>query len=90
MAQDHVLAAGIRRDDLYFPGAESGFGLGFSVLLVEKPPRPRGEYGWDGVGGTFFFIDPADDLFVIVMMQAPSQRGRIANEVRQLVYEALT
>ena len=90
MAQDHVLAAGIRRDDLYFPGAESGFGLGFSVLLVEKPPRPRGEYGWDGVGGTFFFIDPADDLFVIVMMQAPSQLGRIANEVRQLVYEALT
>ncbi|MGY4307560.1 CubicO group peptidase (beta-lactamase class C family) [Bradyrhizobium sp. USDA 4369] len=90
MTQDHVVAAGIRRDDLYFPGAESGFGLGFSVRLADRLPLPSGEYGWDGVGGTFFFIYPADDLFVIVMMQAPSQRGRIAKEVRQLVYEALT
>ncbi|WP_284419021.1 MULTISPECIES: serine hydrolase domain-containing protein [unclassified Bradyrhizobium] len=89
MARDHVVAAGIARDDLYFPGAEHGFGLGFSVRLVAKPPLPRGEYGWDGVGGTFFFIDPADDLFVIVMMQAPSQRGRIASDVRQLIYAAL-
>ncbi|CAL76605.1 Putative beta-lactamase [Bradyrhizobium sp. ORS 278] len=89
MTRDHVVEAGIARDDLYFPGAEHGFGLGFSVRLVDKPPLPRGEYGWDGVGGTFFFIDPADDLFVIVMMQAPSQRGRIASDVRRLVYEAL-
>lgn len=89
MTRDHVVGAGIRRDDLYFPGADNGFGLGFSVRLTEKPPLPSGEYGWDGVGGTFFFIDPADDLFVIVMMQAPSQRGRIANDVRRLVYEAL-
>ncbi|WP_257165373.1 serine hydrolase domain-containing protein [Bradyrhizobium sp. SRS-191] len=89
MTRDHVVGAGIRRDDLYFPGAEHGFGLGFSVRLAAKPPLPAGEYGWDGVGGTFFFIDPTDDLFVIVMMQAPSQRGRIASDVRQLVYSAL-
>ncbi|WP_316177241.1 MULTISPECIES: serine hydrolase domain-containing protein [unclassified Bradyrhizobium] len=89
MTRDHVVGAGIRRDDLYFPGADSGFGLGFSVRITEKPPVPSGEYGWDGVGGTFFFIDPADDLFVIVMMQAPSQRGRIASDVRRLVYAAL-
>ncbi|UFZ04649.1 beta-lactamase family protein [Bradyrhizobium ontarionense] len=89
MTRDHVVGVGILRDDLYFPGADSGFGLGFSVRLAEKSLVPSGEYGWDGVGGTFFFIDPADDLFVIVMMQAPSQRGRIARELRQLVYGAL-
>ncbi|WP_315759056.1 MULTISPECIES: serine hydrolase domain-containing protein [unclassified Bradyrhizobium] len=89
MTRDHVVGAGIRRDDLYFPGADSGFGLGFSVRITETPPVPSGEYGWDGVGGTFFFIDPADDLFVIVMMQAPSQRGRIASDVRRLVYATL-
>ncbi|MGJ4926142.1 serine hydrolase domain-containing protein [Bradyrhizobium sp. HKCCYLS2038] len=89
MTRDHVVGAGIRRDDLYFPGPDHGFGLGFSVRLKAKPPLPSGEYGWDGVGGTFFFVDPADDLFVIVMMQAPSQRGRIASDVRQLVYGAL-
>ena len=31
-----------------------------------------------------------DDMFTIVMMQAPSQRGRIQTEIRQLIYEALT
>ena len=44
------------------------------------PPNtswPLGEYRWDGVGGTFFFIDPKDDMFAIFMMQTPSQRGRI-------------
>jgi CubicO group peptidase (beta-lactamase class C family) len=41
------------------------------------------------VGGTFFFIAPKDDMFTIVMMQSPSQRGRIETEVKRLVYEAL-
>ena len=34
MTRDHVVGAGIRRDDLYFPGADHGFGLGFSVRLT--------------------------------------------------------
>jgi CubicO group peptidase (beta-lactamase class C family) len=48
-----------------------------------------GEYRWDGVGGTFFFIDPRDDMFAICMMQSPSQRERIQTELKSLIYEAL-
>jgi CubicO group peptidase (beta-lactamase class C family) len=47
-----------------------------------------GEYRWDGVGGTFFFIDPKDDMFAICMMQAPSQRERIQTELKTLIYQA--
>lgn len=81
--------ASITHDKLYYPGGDSGFGLGFAVRNLAKPPLPAGEYRWDGVGGTFFFIDPYDDTFVICMMQSPSQRDRIQQTVKRLVYEAL-
>ena len=90
MTTDHIGPnTGIARDDFYFPGTDSGFGLGFAVRTVARPPLPVGEYRWDGVGGSFFFIDPAADMFAIVMMQSPSQRGRIEAEVNKLIYEAL-
>ena len=48
------------RDPFYFPGATSGFGLGFAVRTSPPPNTswPLGEYRWDGAGGTFFFVDP--------------------------------
>jgi CubicO group peptidase (beta-lactamase class C family) len=93
MTSDHIgPATHIARDYFYFPGADSGFGLGFAVRTSqpENTSLPLGEYRWDGVAGTFFFIDPGDDLFVIGMMQTPSQRGRIETELKALVYDALS
>ena len=91
MASDQIgPGTGIIRDiDFDFPGAASGFGLGFAVQIKAAAPLPAGEYRWDGIGGTFFFIDPADDMFVICMMQSPSQRGRVQTELKRLVYEAM-
>jgi CubicO group peptidase (beta-lactamase class C family) len=91
MTSDHVgPGSGVARDYYYFPGDGSGFGLGFAVRTKElaSEPGPIGEYRWDGVGGTFFWVDPKDDMFVLVMMQAPSQRVRVEGDVRKLVYEA--
>lgn len=93
MTTDHVgPETGIARDQFYFPGENSGFGLGFAVrtsVPAKAPTWPMGEYRWDGVGGTFFFIDPRDDMFAICMMQSPSQRERIQTELKSLIYEAL-
>ena len=82
----------IARDDMFFPGEGSGYGLGFAVRISVPAGRawPIGEYRWDGVGGTFFFIDPEDDMFAICMMQSPSQRDRIQTELKTLIYQALT
>jgi CubicO group peptidase (beta-lactamase class C family) len=91
MTSDHVgPQSGIARDRYYFPGDASGFGLGFAVRtrLLASEPGPVGEYRWDGVAGTFFWIDPKDDMFVIFMAQTPSQRGRIQSDLRKLVYRA--
>jgi CubicO group peptidase (beta-lactamase class C family) len=92
MTSDHVgPESGIARDYFYFPGSDSGFGLGLAVRTSQPPNTslPPGEYRWDGVAGTFFFIDPRDDMFVICMMQTPSQRGRIETALKALVYDAL-
>jgi CubicO group peptidase (beta-lactamase class C family) len=79
----------IARDHFYFPSGDSGYGLGFAVRVIANPPLPTGEYRWDGAGGTFFFIDPRDDMFAICMMQSASQRGRIQDELKRLIYQAL-
>ena len=92
MTSDHIGAeTKIARDYAYYPGESSGFGLGFAVRTSTPPNTswPTGEYRWDGAAGTFFFIDPADDMFVVCMMQTPSQRGRIQLALKTLIYEAL-
>jgi len=92
MASDHVgPETKIARDHSYYPGANSGFGLGFAVRtsVPAGTSWPLGEYRWDGVGGTFFFIDPEDDLFGIFMVQTPSQRGRIQLALKTLIYQAM-
>jgi CubicO group peptidase (beta-lactamase class C family) len=92
MASDHIgPETGIARDYFYFPGATSGFGLGFAVRTSTPPNTswPIGEYRWDGAAGTFFFIDPKDDMFVIFMVQTPSERGRIQLALKTLIYQAL-
>lgn len=92
MASDQIgPETGILHDPFYFPGPTSGFGLGFAVR-TSPPPRtswPLGEYRWDGAGGSFYFVDPADDLFGLFMVQAPSQGGRIQLALKTLIYEAM-
>jgi CubicO group peptidase (beta-lactamase class C family) len=88
MASDHIgPETKIARDQFYFPSGDSGFGLGFAVRTSHEPGTslPLREYRWDGVAGTFFFVDSQDDMFTIVMMQTPSQRGRIQTEMKKLI-----
>jgi CubicO group peptidase (beta-lactamase class C family) len=92
MTSDHIgPETKIARGQFYFPGDDSGFGLGLAIRASAPPNTswPLGEYRWDGVAGTFFFVDPKDDMFLICMMQSPSQRGRIQTELKALIYEAL-
>lgn len=89
MTSDHLGAIPIQ-GELLLPGY--GFGLGFAVRthagLAPQPGSP-GQYYWSGIGGTSFFVDPAEDLFAMLLTQAPGQRVYYRNMFRQIVYAAL-
>ena len=75
------------------PFAGIGFGLGVSVTL--DPARARilgspGEYAWGGMASTTFWVDPAEDLIVLLLTQLmPSSTYPIRRELRVLTYQAL-
>ena len=93
MTTDHLgdipVNSGASRD-LLPPG--HGFGLGFAVrkhLGVASVPGSVGTYFWGGLAGTTFFVDPAQDLFACLMLQAPNQREYYRMLFRDMVYAAL-
>ncbi|HJO30603.1 MAG TPA: serine hydrolase domain-containing protein [Acidobacteriota bacterium] len=75
-------------------GAGFGFGLGFSMLT--DPTRSReglteGTFGWLGIWGTSFWIDPAEELISILMMQITSYRHfNIRQDFARLAINAIT
>ncbi len=69
-----------------------GFGLGVAVrrqLGVASVPGSPGSYYWGGMAGTTFFVDPAQDLFACLMLQAPNQREYYRMLFRNMVYAAV-
>ena len=71
------------------------FGLDFSIVTDPNPAtdheRAKGEYWWYGIGGTWFGINPVQDLVVVGMIQSRDFRAsgmaRIAS--KRLAYEAI-
>lgn len=69
-----------------------GFTLGFGIVTdpaAAKSRLPVGSYGWGGIYGTQFWIDPANRVVGVVMTQtAIIGSGPIANLVREAFYTA--
>jgi CubicO group peptidase (beta-lactamase class C family) len=75
--------------DLLLPGY--GFGLGFAVRLepgISHVPGSVGQYFWGGLAGTTFWVDPAEELFAILLIQGPGQRDYFRTLFRDMVYAA--
>ena len=91
MTADH-LDASVAPGPIYLPGAGFGFGLGFAVRKdagVSPFLGSAGEYNWGGAGGTYFWVDPRESLFVVFMMQSPKQRLPYRTVLKAMVYAAL-
>ena len=83
--------SGVVPGPYYLPGAGFGFGLGFAVRIeagVSPAEGSVGEMNWSGAGGTSFWIDPKENMFVVFMAQTVSQRGRIRVALKNVVYGA--
>jgi CubicO group peptidase (beta-lactamase class C family) len=63
----------------------SGFGFGFGFAL-----SPDGSCWWSDSGNTYFWIDPKEDLIVILMAQfVPNDYDPVFKEFKELVYHAI-
>lgn len=97
MASDHLgeeIEVPVEPGELLMGTPGYTFGLGFMVR--EQPgiagvPGSEGEFMWAGYGGTFFWIDPAENLVAILMSQrAGPTRAYYRKLIKQLVYQAIT
>lgn len=75
------------------PMRGTGFGLGFSVdrdaAAAGRPGSP-GTYGWGGVAGTRFWVDPVEQMTALFFTQVFTLTPLpIRETLRQLVYQAL-
>ena len=83
--------SGVVPGPYYLPGPGFGFGLGFAVRTeagVNPAEGSVSEMNWSGAGGTAFWVDPKENMFVVFMAQTVSQRGRLRVALKNIVYGA--
>ncbi len=68
-----------------------GFGFGFAVRTDDQATYPGsvGDLWWGGYSGTYFWIDPTEELIAVILVQAPNMRRTLRPLMRRLVYDAL-
>jgi len=74
------------------PEMGQGFGLGFCVRTepgINPCPGSVGDYYWAGSSGTYFWIDPKEQLIAVLMMNAPAPRVHYRAVIRDYVYQAV-
>lgn len=91
------------RDELNLRGTATsagqpgqGFGVDFAVIYDPKranSPQSPGTYYWSGAAGTWFWVDPVEDMFLIGMIQAQGERrpgaANMRNVARDIIYDSL-
>jgi CubicO group peptidase (beta-lactamase class C family) len=97
MTADHLgtfIAQNPQPGELLLGTKGYSFGLGFAVRTgdgVAGVPGSQGEYMWAGYAGTYFWVDPKEQLTAVLMTQAASpQRAYFRKLVKQLAYQAIT
>jgi CubicO group peptidase (beta-lactamase class C family) len=76
-----------------------GMGYGYNGAVVTDPgkadvPMGKGSYLWDGIGGTWFWVDPVNDIVFVAMNQQTGasfdDTAHLQDLSRAVVYQALT
>jgi CubicO group peptidase (beta-lactamase class C family) len=94
MMSDHIgPGSGVQRNYFYYPGDGFGFGYGFGVRTdpgnaVPPPPGSLGEIKWDGATGIYLVVDRAQDIFFVLMENAPSERMHVQVTLKKIIYDA--
>jgi CubicO group peptidase (beta-lactamase class C family) len=95
MASDHIdsrignpMAASLAT--LGTAGYSHALGVGVRTAHGTGLPGSVGEITWAGTGGTYFWVDPKEQLAVVYLTQRPgASRAQYRRLIRQLVYQAI-
>ena len=76
------------------PNVMAGYGWGLigRVMLDEGSANfltSGGEFGWAGAATTYFWVDPQEDMFGLVMTQYMGATLPLAEDMRTAAYQAL-
>jgi CubicO group peptidase (beta-lactamase class C family) len=73
-----------------------GFGYGYNCAVVYDPPEANliegaGTFFWDGAAGTWFWVDPTNDIVFVGMIQRElvAESPNLEYLSRSVVYQAL-
>jgi CubicO group peptidase (beta-lactamase class C family) len=93
MIQDHSSHTSHHGGPVVMPTAGSGFGLGFAItknLAYSGNTGSLGAYGWGGAAGTYFSIDPEEDLILLLMIQLmPYNHLQAREKFHTMVYQSI-
>lgn len=96
MTSDHLgtkIATPVQPGELLMGVQGYTFGLGFMVRQgagIAGVHGSEGDYAWGGYGGTFFWVDPKEQLIGLLMSQTPgASRQYYRRMIKTLVYQAL-
>jgi CubicO group peptidase (beta-lactamase class C family) len=81
-------------DAEFFPGMVKKWGLGFMISAEAVPGgRGPGSLAWAGLGNTYFWIDPANGIAGVILMQlipfADPKALALLDSFEKAVYAAL-
>jgi|TARA_B100002003_G_scaffold197189_1_gene187583 CubicO group peptidase (beta-lactamase class C family) len=80
--------------EFFFYGERGDWGLGFHLQPTDgNNANGPHNFGWRGIGGTIFIVDPSNDFYMIYMEQkrgGPRGAPFNNNVAQQLVYDAMS
>lgn len=95
MVSDHLGPEIVNRIADTMDASCAGYGFGLGVAVRRQPgisamAGSAGDYYWSGVYGTYFWVDPQEELSCVFMAAAPGViRLRYRQLMRALVYQSI-
>lgn len=93
MTADHCKTVEHHGGPVVLPAMGHGFGLGFTMtksLADSAITGSEGAFGWGGAAGTYFRVDPKENLVYVMMIQLmPYNHLQAREKFQTMVYQAI-